>query len=247
MAESHISADATQIYWSTLAWTEDEPTESSWRVAKDGGKEQRLAYHVGRVEPPEGGKTNAPPAGNASRPDGALEDADNVYYVGDETGVRSIVRRPLNGGTPTVLATDPRGSIVEVDATNVYWFSFPSQDSVPVRSMPGGPTIVTSWFLVKSVPKGGGEATTLAAWPGCMRYQAADGANLYFLTGACGESVPEDEFGKGAIVRVPLRGGAATTVASMLHGEGTPQSLVVDETSVYWTDCWGRVMKATPK
>jgi len=50
--------------------------------------------------------------------------------------------------------------------------------------------------------------------------------------------------GTGAVLKVPLEGGALTTVAA---NTGLAFSMAIDDTSLYWADGTGRIVKMTPK
>jgi hypothetical protein len=262
-APYQLVADATDLYWSNSADHvkyipgADEATGSVWTMPKGGGKARRLASHldeptmtsdakgvyfrdhgkVRRIGP--GGHTGPLPAG-ASDPfaDTGIRDGVNLYStsVTDE-GHYVVFKQPLNGGPKTTLVSKEARAIhlLTVDEGSVYWLS--SQG----LTHDDGP----AYHIVRSVPKQGGDAVTVATWPECFHSGVVDGTSVYFSTGETGEGLPQEIYGSGEILKVPLRGGAVTTLATMDVNEGTPVSLVVDRTSVYWLDSKGRLLKVT--
>ena len=96
-----------------------------------------------------------------------------------------------------------------IDATSVYWTTC------------GDPT----GGSVLKVPKIGGEPITLATGDRLSGI-AVDAVNVYWIAGSEDGSV-------GAVMKVPVNGGAATTLAAR---PGQPANIAVDDTSVYWTE-----------
>jgi hypothetical protein len=258
-----IAADATDIYWTNIAsyrkWypgADEDSSGSVWKVSKNGGPAHQLAvagaprqlavdstgvyYESAYFGPfwrvPLGGGDAHRLAANEVRPRDRFSDGNNAYSVGSgDGGVSTLVRRPLDGGTSTTLTAGRRPlRIIGVDASTVYWVA---------QATAGG---ADTWDVI-SESTTGGPATVLATLPGCMQNIVRDGSDLYFSTGEYGDGQPSDNNHWGNVAKMPLRGGTVTTLAVMALLEGTPKSLVVDETSVYWTDSRGRVMKATPR
>ncbi len=155
-------------------------------------------------------------------------DATNLYVTAYDaldnvSGNDRIIQIPLDGGTPTTLASTPRQQgdgpyeiyDIAVGATNVYWLD------------PG---------VVRSVPIGGGAVTAVATGlAGPMRL-AVDDQAVYWTDAA-----------DGTVNKAPLDGGPRTVLARC---QQWPTSIAVDGTSVYWTNettAAGTVMKVTPK
>jgi hypothetical protein len=92
-------------------------------------------------------------------------DSANVYYT-EETGLGPVMACPLDGGTPTMLATNNGTQSVVSDGTNVYYTS-------PNGNAP------TFDGAVLRVPVDGGAAVTLATG-GAPQAIAVDGASAYF-------------------------------------------------------------------
>jgi hypothetical protein len=86
---------------------------------------------------------------------------------------------------------------------------------------------------VVSIDPASGEKETVASGYAAPWGIAADSANVYFADRAVpdGDCVAGDN--KGVIVRVPLDGGQAQTIAS---GLPCPSTLAVDATGIYWVD-----------
>jgi hypothetical protein len=167
-----------------------------------------------------------------------------------------VMKVPLGGGAPTLIATSTFPWSLAVDATSVYWLgngvmkapkgggtAIALTDSngpiLPTGSIAvdatgvywsSGPPAGTSG--VNMVPLDGGTPTAVAALTSMPGPIAIDGANIY-----CADS-------SGDVIKVPLAGGAPTTLAT---GQTNPDAIAVDDTSVYWVDNGSTVMKFTPK
>jgi hypothetical protein len=65
-------------------------------------------------------------------------DAESVYY-----GSATIEKVPLDGGTPTILATPTSyAGAIAIDSTDVYWVESASVNKVPIAG--GAPTVLTT-------------------------------------------------------------------------------------------------------
>jgi hypothetical protein len=147
---------------------------------------------------------------------------DTSIYWGGD-GIFSVSRA---GGTVTTLATTRQVSTgLAIDDANVYWCAF-SEASTPILS----------------TPKTGGPSVTLATGQVGATAFAADGLNVYWTINE----------GVGAVMKVPVSGGAPVTLASA----PTPGPIVLDDTSVYWAQSNGppasenatpSIMRLTPK
>ena len=163
---------------------------------------------------PLGGGTPAVVA-NSTLPWNLAVDATSVYWMGNG------VMKAAKGGGPAITLVS-QGPIlpnagIAVDATNVYWASGPPAGSSGLSKVPldgGTPTVV---------------AAVMSSAPGPI---AIDDASIYYADGS------------GTVLKVPLAGGAVTTIAS---GQTNPDAIAVDATSVYWVDNGSTVMKFTPK
>jgi formylglycine-generating enzyme required for sulfatase activity len=126
----------------------------------------------------------------------------------------------LAGRCLVTLASGPAGAIA-VDGTNVYWTT---EDSV------------------LSVPLGGGMPSTLASGQAGVEDVAVDSANVYWVTWG---DTNYPTYGVGAVVKAPLTGGAATTLASNGNQAGD-NFLAVDGTSIYWTVSNNGIIEKVP-
>jgi hypothetical protein len=124
------------------------------------------------------------------------------------------MRVPLGGGSATTIAAGDAYNII-VSATSLYWLS--------------GGDIVTE-------PVGGGSPTTLVTSttqgsavldPGLF---AVDSTNIYWSESWEGTGPP---YGWG-IVKQPLGGGSATTLASGAQGGTYARAIAVEGGSIYW-------------
>ncbi len=127
------------------------------------------------------------------------------------------------GGTAVVLASSQDSPFaITLDATSVYWTN--------LGPLGGGKAAIRLPGSVVKMPIAGGTPTTLAGGqvgPVCI---AVDATSVYWCDqGTC----PSDGGAcNGAVMKVPLGGGAAVPLASVLR----PDGIAVDSTNIYWTD-----------
>jgi hypothetical protein len=180
----------------------------------------------------------------------------------------SVVKAPLDGGLPTVLAVDqkvPWG--IAVDSTNVYWTNLSLDDlsagavmKVPLaggspvalasrQRMPTGIAVHGNFVFwtadgkLKRLPVAGGTLVILSPPDEIVGGEiAVDATNVY-----CFASHPQSmtagqqmrgESPDTRLLKVPLDGAPLTVLATALYG---PHALTIDGSSVYWLD--GAVMK----
>ena len=144
-----------------------------------------------------------------------------------ESGV--IHRVPTAGGTATALVSQlPFVFGLAADTANVYWIEGDS---------------------VKSVPLDGGDATVLATQQSGSTGITADGANVYWTVdrgvgATCGmcPPPPAPQPTDSAIYRVPIGGGAVSTVATGYRVD----SVASDGTNVYWLDTYAKTLSTAP-
>jgi hypothetical protein len=203
-------------------------------------------------------------------------DATSAYWITfaeDDTVARTVMRVPLEGGTRTTLVShqyQPLGIVV--GNGNVYWSDLNGKDSTgyagQVLSVPvgGGTPVVfgdkamgdlamnsTAMFwlgsregyasdeMIVTEPLAGGTQVTLAyASQGTTQLGplVADDSSLYCFA-------LHFDVGTSDIVKLPLGSGAPTTITS---GVGQKvNEMALDDTSLYWIDDDGRIMRLTPK
>jgi hypothetical protein len=169
-------------------------------------------------------------------PEGIAVDGTSVYWLeaassssnqqpGDHYPPGALMKMPLGGGTPEVLATPTGnqasfsgkyGPNLALDATNVYW----------AWGLVGGTPGATgsAWVLgsVMKVPLGGGTPVALATGQDALTAIAVGGSHVYWTTAS-------------SLMSVPIDGGTSVEVASWKAGAVAGDGMVVDGTSVYWT------------
>lgn len=146
---------------------------------------------------------------NLSEPESLAVAAFGAFWT-SPASPGDVMTVPLAGGTATTVAVsdNPRG--IATDGANLYWVG---DNSVFALPLVGGSTatLAVSWRL------NGLNSGSIAVNP----------TSVY--VGVNNQPI------EGAIVRVPIGGGALTILAS---GQ-TPESVAVDATNVYWTNWSG--------
>jgi hypothetical protein len=185
-------------------------------------------------------------------PNSVAADSNNVYFTDDGNG--TVVQAPLaDAGTQFMLVNmQPSPRNIAVDSTSVYWTSGTTQSSstgsfvkTPIDggaistlvSGPCAPSYVVvrgsaAYYLacekVMSVPLSGGTPMSIASTANANAVGiAADDTNVYWT------EWPNDTGGQcGIVMKVPIGGGASTTLAvAQLY----PSTLATDGTSLYWS------------
>lgn len=160
-----------------------------------------------------------------------------------------ILKRPLDAGDPVVLAT---GEIlplhITLDTENIYWTTETELRKMPLSG--GTPTTIAAEYgapqsivaageyvyftvspakLVRAAIHGNDvvELIDESATNAAFMDLAVDAKHLYWTSrGAVGA-------GNGSILRMPIEGGAVTTLAT---GQADPTQIAVGTTHVYWTN-----------
>jgi hypothetical protein len=146
-------------------------------------------------------------------PGGLAIDGANVYWT---TADGKVMKAPIAGGGPTVLATgqrSPRG--IAIDATSAYWVN---------EGSPG---------QVVSVPLAGGAPTVLADQQRGPVHVAVADSVLYWVNAASG----------GTVMSMPVSGG---TPRQLADAQGTPVAVAVDGGRLYWSSAGQDVIRSLP-
>ncbi len=143
-----------------------------------------------------------------------LTDGQHLFWLEDDSGPNGAVRRSkMDGSEPVAMASAlDHPHAIAINGTYVFF-----------ADKRGGVAAITR------VPKGGGEATTLATLSGDFNTTlVADESWVYF-------TAPYDLPG-GTIGRVPVAGGSPETV---ITGLGTPTALALSGNTLCFTEFMG--------
>jgi hypothetical protein len=153
-------------------------------------------------------------------------DATNAYCAGSDQNVRAIA---LSGGASTALAATEPALDVAVDPSRVYFTTFYGE------RVTGGNNI----SVVGAVPIDGGPVLRLATSQLLPSSVAVGGGYLYWLDAVQDDNGAHPASGV-AVMRVPVDGGAAASIASTtgispgLSGEN--KAIAIDLSSVYFSN-----------
>jgi sugar lactone lactonase YvrE len=175
----------------------------------------------------------APPPSELRYPANIAVDGVNAYVT---TGAFSsstytddaVMKQPIGGGPVTALATTRSPAGLALDATHVYFTSYPSLAAESADR---------SLNAVMKIPIGGGQAVTLASGERAPSGIAVDDTHVYWTNAV----------DLGTVMKIPKHGGTATTLASGIY---YPNAIAVDGTHAYWItgnegEAGGSVMKVS--
>jgi hypothetical protein len=193
-------------------------TSASWSLSVQGADLPNRDFLI-RVAPTKLASDN-------SHPYGLAIDAINVYWGNDD----AVMKVPIGGGAPVKLAAGRFVTGVAVDAKNVYWINgATTKDSVDGSLM--------------QLAIGGGSPVVLASALDNPHSLVVDVTSVYWANvGTYQVGPPQSSANNGTVMKAPIGGGGATTLAS---GQNAPTGVAVDAANVYWTNNTesGSVMK----
>jgi hypothetical protein len=251
-----VAADATYAYWTASV------------AAPAGGSSGSLD------RAPLAGGTAETIATGQNSPSGIAIDSANAYFAAAASGSPNgnVMKAPLDGGAPVVLAMGGQPDSLAVDSTTVYWadVGFGTIQSVPIAGgssatvalaqpdptgiavLDGEAFWVTGGGNVVAATTDGGAPTSLATGQSSPTAIAVDAVDVYWANaGTCpDDGGPCD----GSIMKVGRDGGTPIVLASQ---QASPGGIAVDDSSVYFTTrgscaedggaCTGAVVRISPK
>jgi len=212
-----VATDATHVYWlnsgsNTFTGCTFSPT------LPDVCSGNTVGTHDGAVmKVPLGGGTPIALAGGMGSLRAIAADATNVYFVeynqwftspGVTDEAWNVMKVPLGGGTPTILAERQAApTAIVIRGANAYWVNYAGSSGE-----------------LMTVPTDGGTPRVLAEKQHELQTIAADSTNIYWADTPYG--------GGGGLMTMPLAGGTPT----LLTAARGILSIVADGTNVYWID-----------
>ncbi len=196
-----LAANATHLYWTTTFI--DLPGH---------GKLMRMPVAGGAVEELAAGKAG-------DNPHSIVLDDTSVYWTDFRATTGAILKLPLAGGEPVVVAANQDSAHgLAVDATNVYWTTYLARGQVRRASKAtseGKPSPVIDLASAESLPNNVTVDAKFAYWTNSIDVA-------------------------GAVRKVALDG--ATLPVTLAGGQDRPYGIAVDATTLYWTNLGGQVM-----
>nr|MBK7068859.1 DUF5050 domain-containing protein [Deltaproteobacteria bacterium] len=188
-------------------------------------------------------------------------DGDFIYWSSRGLSGGSIWRARADGTGATVLATGQGSTVsgVEVDGAYVYWATFGGgtvarcpKTGGPVTVLASGqnsPTAVGLWgdnvywssftggTITRQSLSTGARSVIATGLPIRLGGLSTDGTYLYMAAGEGGGA------GQGVVSRVPLAGGAATTIAT---GGSYSWATAIDAQYIYWANAGNNTVMRMP-
>lgn len=234
-----VAVDSTNVYWVATSGG------NVYKAPIDGGNSTILASAQGSplniavdathvywtnyggtvMKVPIAGGVPTVLASAQPTPLGLAVDADYVYWVNGFFGSNNatVMKVPIDGGVPLTIASgQTRPTAISVDATSAYWVNVVGNGAdtllkCPLGGCPGNiPVTLASSQQI-------GHLSNLILI-------AVDSTHVYWPNG------PD-----GTIKRVSIHGGVPKTLAT---GQQSPNAVVDDANSIYWTQIQGgNIMK----
>lgn len=195
-----LATDSTSVLWANAQDSSSSSAEGTVLAMPTGGGPTATVAASGGLNPTSLAVDPGP---------GGLAD---IYWTDSYSA--SIQRRPKGGGVITTFATrQDNPANLAVSATHLCWTTY-------VNGVTGESSLVCA-DRAGAAPYVVASSTTLG-----YGFTTLDSTSVYATAG--------DGSGAADILRLPLAGGPAVTLAS-----GFPTGLAVDATDVYWTDSVG--------
>jgi hypothetical protein len=270
---SNLAVDATSVYWTnfgggsvvkvglaggmltTIAQGQFKPSG----IGVNGANVYWTNFSNGTImtAATSGGGTASTLANTQGEPYALTVDATNVYWTNIGAGAASVVQIAQTGaGSPITLVSGLSSpGALTTDGTFAYWTD--SVAGAVGKIALGGGGVPLTLATGQAGVEGIGIANSDLFWAVGTKIEegtTAAGTPLAFAGGQSGaQALTTDDDGNvfwadytgGSIVTQEVFGGVATTLAA---GQGAPNGIVVDATSVYWANYMtGTIMKVTPK